>query len=143
MRASIRRIQVNKVHIIDDGIAARLLFNEMVRVSKDSKNIKEMFLIQDISEEERTNSRKDGPTVDVVLTINGVEVDAVEVLTQSWKRMMKQYNDAVAKDARELVRFSGMGTVNDEINDILSQAKREIISSLQKKFPDMNFEQDY
>jgi DNA polymerase elongation subunit (family B) len=75
---------------------------------------------------------------DVVMTINGIEVDFSTVMS----RMQEQYEHCVGNKAKEIVQET-FGDMLGNLSTLINDAKRECVSEIHKKFPGMNCDDEY
>jgi DNA polymerase elongation subunit (family B) len=73
---------------------------------------------------------------DVVMTINGVEVDFSTVMN----RLQEQYDNCVGNKAREIVKDT-FGEMMTNLSSLIDTTKRECIAEIHKKYPGLYYEE--
>lgn len=71
-------------------------------------------------------------TVEVKMTINGVEVDFERSVNEMWERLSDTFENKVLEKAKELVKMTKFG----KFQEILERAEWEIENELEKAFPE-------
>jgi hypothetical protein len=82
-----------------------------------------------------------GGTVDVVLTINGVEVPFVEALEKTWNMMSQRFDEEVANAANKRIGELGRSQL-DDFDRIIGLARDDLKTRLQQLCPSVNFNEN-
>lgn len=117
----------------DEHIAAMLLFSAVVQQSiEDASEMMVKFKLEDRTSPEPNH-------VDVTMTINGVPIDPVRAMVDTWKRMSSAYERDVADEAMKMLKATKLNGLLDTLRD----AEYRLQDELRKLYPDIQFSEGY
>lgn len=117
-----------KIDVLDHSTASILVFRMMCQLEEKQRpvigDLRKMF-----------NMAEDNNDVDIKITVNGVEVDAVECLNTCWANLERTHEDRAYALAREMISLSGLSDIEEKIRD----AEREINNAVDDALNKLRF----